>query len=79
MKKSFLQILTIVLIAFSMSLLAACGGQKTEATQEETVAEATYACPMHPEVTGKQNDTCSKCGMALEKVEEEASAEHEHH
>jgi len=36
-----------------------------------------YACPMHPEVQGKLNDKCSKCGMpltdpvpALEKKEE---------
>jgi nitrous oxide reductase accessory protein NosL len=25
----------------------------------------SYACPMHPEVTGKLNDKCSKCGMKL--------------
>ncbi len=24
-----------------------------------------YACPMHPEVQGKWNDKCSKCGMDL--------------
>lgn len=24
-----------------------------------------YACPMHPEVTGKKGDKCSKCGMDL--------------
>ena len=34
-----------------------------------------YACPMHPEVQGKLNDKCSKCGMkltdpVLEKKEE---------
>lgn len=26
----------------------------------------TYACPMHPEVTGKEGDLCPKCGMKLE-------------
>lgn len=25
-----------------------------------------FACPMHPEVTGKEGDTCPKCGMKLE-------------
>lgn len=25
-----------------------------------------YACPMHPEVSGKEGDTCPKCGMKLE-------------
>ncbi len=34
-----------------------------------------YACPMHPEVQGKLNDKCPKCGMKLtepvpEKTEE---------
>ena len=24
-----------------------------------------YACPMHPEVHGKLNDKCPKCGMKL--------------
>ena len=24
-----------------------------------------YACPMHPEITGKVGNKCSKCGMAL--------------
>lgn len=24
-----------------------------------------YACPMHPEITGKKGDTCSECGMEL--------------
>ncbi|MGZ9675948.1 heavy metal-binding domain-containing protein [Flavobacterium sp. GNP001] len=24
-----------------------------------------YACSMHPEVQGKMNDKCSKCGMKL--------------
>ncbi|MFE3869962.1 heavy metal-binding domain-containing protein [Flavobacterium sp. ZS1P70] len=26
---------------------------------------AIYACPMHPEVQGKLNDKCRKCGMKL--------------
>ncbi len=31
-------------------------------------ADAKYACPMHPEVTGKEGDKCNKCGMKLTKV-----------
>ena len=27
-----------------------------------------YACPMHPEVTGKEGDSCPKCHMKLQKV-----------
>lgn len=29
------------------------------------MTENKYACPMHPEVQGKLNDKCSKCGMKL--------------
>ncbi len=31
----------------------------------------TYACPMHPEEKGKEGDTCSKCKMALVKINTE--------
>lgn len=27
--------------------------------------EEMYACSMHPEVKGKKNEKCSKCGMKL--------------
>lgn len=33
---------------------------------DEHDGEHTYACPMHPEVTGKEGDMCPKCGMKLE-------------
>jgi hypothetical protein len=58
--------------AFALSsvlLFAACGETKDEKTTTETTAGEhahTYACPMHPEVTGKEGDTCPKCGMKLE-------------
>jgi FtsP/CotA-like multicopper oxidase with cupredoxin domain len=32
-------------------------------------ASATYACPMHPEVTGAGPTECSKCGMWLTPIE----------
>ncbi len=34
-----------------------------------------YACPMHPDITGKEGDKCSKCAMKLEAVKAE---EHQH-
>lgn len=39
--------------------------------------QITYACPMHPEVTGKKGDKCSKCSMKLEPVKEHKE-DHEH-
>lgn len=35
----------------------------------------TYVCPMHPEITGKKGDDCSKCGMSLEPSATDESAE----
>ena len=29
------------------------------------MTDKIYACPMHPEVQGKLNDKCYKCGMKL--------------
>lgn len=79
-------------------LFAGCGNNKKGEGQEQTEDEnhehkegeeqkgddeaTAYACPMHPEVTGKKGDTCSKCGMKLEPVKDADStkvdAEHEH-
>ena len=37
--------------------------------------EKMYACPMHPEVQGKLNDKCSKCGMKLTELVPEKKEE----
>ena len=45
-----------------------------DGSSKKMVGEKMYACPMHPEVQGKLNDKCSKCGMKLtEPVAENAS------
>lgn len=39
----------------------------------------TYACSMHPEITGKEGDACSECGMKLEAVaSNDSTAMHQH-
>lgn len=68
---------TIFITAF---VFAACNSnnEKTKeaakATETDTVskkensqpiAEQLYSCPMHPEITGQKDSTCSKCGMKL--------------
>ena len=50
-------------------LLVSCN-QKTkeiETTNTKTIEPTSqlYACSMHPEITGKKGDKCSKCGMEL--------------
>ncbi|MCC9070975.1 DUF3347 domain-containing protein [Flavobacterium sp. F-65] len=52
-------------------LFTACNSKSKETAAPETASGTTqndsqlYACSMHPEVTGKKGDTCSKCGMEL--------------
>ena len=71
----------IILSASVMALLlVACNSnndkttQSTETTMMDTTtnpavmhheAEQLYACSMHPEVIGKKDEKCSKCGMKL--------------
>jgi len=46
------------------------GDNPATAVDKDTVL---YACPMHPEVQGKKDEKCSKCGMKLtEPVSEKA-------
>ncbi len=93
MKKSFFTIAILISGFFIASLLVTgCGGKKEsneEAEHEHMEADSThhhdemdstkmaYACPMHPEVTGKDGDKCSKCGMKLEAPKEHKD-DHEH-
>ncbi len=63
----------IFLSATILTLLASCNNDAkvTSNTKDSTSTtgdghEHTYACPMHPEVTGKEGETCPKCGMKLE-------------
>ena len=39
----------------------------------EAIAAASYACPMHPEVTATEPGTCPKCGMKLVPAQTPAS------
>ena len=37
----------------------------TKPEVNKPAAEQLYSCPMHPEVIGKKDEKCSKCGMKL--------------
>ena len=37
----------------------------TKTKQMSPVTEQLYACSMHPEVIGKKDEKCPKCGMNL--------------
>lgn len=38
----------------------------------------THACPMHPDIKGKEGDKCSKCGMDLELIDKDDQGSHSH-
>ena len=96
MKKTILTVTIVIAGLFASAvLITSCGGKKDQATEEhhheegDTTAhhdemdstQMAYACPMHPEVTGKAGDACSKCGMKLVAVNADSTkvhGEHEH-
>lgn len=90
-KKSIVFLMLVAGVLAGSSALIRCGSktEKQEQTTEEHPAneegseEAAYACPMHPEITGKKGDVCSKCNMALEEVKKDADEkegeEEDHH
>jgi hypothetical protein len=63
-------------IAFAFFFTACNQKSKQAAPTHPTTTENTsklYSCSMHPEVTGKKGQTCSKCGMELTEPVAEAS------
>lgn len=59
---------TLIITALFTITIVSCNNKAKETENIETSSDSTeklYACPMHPEVTGKKDDTCSKCGMEL--------------
>ena len=70
----------LILTAILAITLVSCNqkNKETENNTTETSANSSelYACPMHPEVQGKKDETCSKCGMEL--TEPVAQKEHDH-
>ncbi len=65
-----------LLLAGILPLAIACNsGESTPAKTDSTEAghTHTYSCPMHPEVTGKEGESCPKCGMKLEHNDDAAT------
>jgi hypothetical protein len=60
-------ILSSIAVVFLFTACNQKSKQAAAATNSETTksSSARYACPMHPEITGKKAAVCSKCGMEL--------------
>ena len=41
---------------------------ETAIHREEPAPDASFTCPMHPEVRANRTDSCPKCGMELEAI-----------
>lgn len=73
---------TLLGVTVCLVTLSACNNvenkkNKDMTTHEHTDKESVYACPMHPEVTGKQGEKCPKCGMDLKAVNPENAVAYE--
>lgn len=75
MKKFILSVMILAMVTVS------CKKNEESGTTKETSESSSqlYSCPMHPEVTGKKGESCSKCGMELTEPVTHADATHEHH
>jgi hypothetical protein len=63
-------------IAVAFTLVSCNQKNKVGATTDSEKTESTsqlYACSMHPEVTGKKGEECSKCGMELTELVKETT------
>ena len=60
---------TLFLTAFLALTMVSCNNKaketETNATEGTESTSQLFACPMHPEITGKKGEKCSKCGMEL--------------
>lgn len=58
----------ILAITIVTTVLFACNTKNNKSAETTTATDnpnQLYACSMHPEVTGKKGEKCSKCGMEL--------------
>ncbi|WP_426092024.1 DUF3347 domain-containing protein [Flavobacterium sp. DSR3-2] len=73
----------LILSAIAMVfVVASCNQKNKEAvTTDSQKTESTsqlYACSMHPEITGKKGEKCSKCGMELTEPVAQNEEAHDH-
>lgn len=73
---------TLFLAAILAITLVSCN-HKTKETENNTSETSTnsnqmFACPMHPEITGKKGEDCSECGMELTEPVTQAEPVHNH-
>ena len=67
--KLFLAIIMVLVLVSCNQKLKKTDTIATPIVKKDSIMKDTdsklYSCPMHPEVHGKLNDKCPKCGMKL--------------
>jgi Protein of unknown function (DUF3347)/Heavy metal binding domain len=73
---------TLIITAVLAITLISCNKKNSEkestTTETSTNSNELFACSMHPEVTGKKGEECSKCGMELTEPVAQVKSEHNH-
>ena len=66
-------------LAFAALLIAAgCSSEKKQEAAQQTSADSSYFCPMHPEVVSNEPGVCPKCNMFLVHKDSLSTGEMEH-
>ena len=66
-------IISMTAMTFALTACNSGNNRSTETKDPGTDTTLVYACPMHPEITGKKGDNCSICGMKLVAVKNATS------
>ena len=70
-QKTSLTIAITAVLLMGLTSMTSCG-ENSETSHKEEIHnhdKNTYACPMHPEITGEDEENCSICGMDLVEVD----------
>ncbi|WP_298117439.1 DUF3347 domain-containing protein [Flavobacterium sp.] len=76
MKKLIL--VTVIIAAVVTSCNQKSKETESQSTEASTTTNELFACPMHPEVTGKKGEKCTKCGMELTEPVAQTESSHDH-
>ncbi len=59
-----------VIILLATVFISLASFAQTNPAKADSTTKVVYSCPMHPEITGKATDKCSKCKMALKPTKQ---------
>ena len=71
---------TLFITALLAITITSCNHKvkETDGIETKSTSNELYACSMHPEITGKKGEECSKCGMELTELVPQKEATYSH-